>query len=130
MRDTSMREKKFQEAQNDLKSLFDLWEKVNESITFLQGDYDRELIKEPEVIVNAMSDYVNNYGFEPHKFVELMSRQHRSLQQSFTRLVLMWLLHLSQLEEGYYDGRNEVAVNIAKKIMKGLDKHDVNLPLI
>ena len=52
-------------------------------------------------------------------FVERMSREHRTLQQTFTRLCIKWLQHLSQTE--HYDLRNEASVEFAKSIKRELD---------
>lgn len=41
--------------------------------------------------VNAVSDMVNSMNFSPEEFCERMKREHRTLQQSFTRLCIAWI---------------------------------------
>lgn len=78
----------------------------------------------------AVAKFTNSMSFKGSLFIEAMAREHRTLQQSFTRICLMWLWHLSQLPEGHYDLRNEASVKIAKKLMEGQDKYVSCLPTI
>ena len=85
--------------------------------------------KEIRDAVKAVSHLVNAYGSEEEGlFVKEMGREHRTLQQGFTRLCRRWLLHLAALEECRYDLRNEASVELAKKIKATLEDHP--LPLI
>ena len=62
-------------------------------------------------------------------FCDGMSGEHRTLQQSFTRLCLNWLYRLAHFED--YDDRNKASVILARKIDELLDlKHSKNLPCI
>lgn len=89
-------------------------------------------------IVDLLSTYVNQG--RPAKFlVAAMARQHRTLQQCMTAVVLQWLVHLSGLNERDYDPRNEKSVKVAKAIKPVLvdqnvvfptDRDDVHLPCI
>ena len=87
-----------------------------------------------EQAAHGMADYVNNMGHSPKEFVEGMSHQHRTLQQSFTGVCIAWLKHLSELQEFQYDLRNEDSVKLAKKLLEerpGLDpKYDLGLSYI
>lgn len=58
------------------------------------------------------------------EFVYTMSRDHRTLQQAFTRLCVAWIKDLAEREkEQCYDARNEASVKLAKEIVKlGDDK--------
>ena len=49
-----------------------------------------------------------------------MSREHRTLQQVMTGLMLSWFEHLASLSDkpGHYDLRNEASVKVAKKVME------------
>ena len=47
-----------------------------------------------------------------------MSRQHRTLQQNFTRLCLKWLEYVAS-DEYRTDGRNEQSKDIAQKLLAG-----------
>jgi len=82
-----------------------------------------ELAQEREAVeaAESVSRFTNRMGFSGELFVSAMSKQHRTLQQSFTRICLMWLVHLAELPEGWYDLRNEASVKIAKKLMGGED---------
>lgn len=81
-----------------------------------------ELQKETENFVNAFCN-----SKEEEKFIELMSRSHRTLQQSYTKFVMKWIK--AQAETEFYDGRNERSVMLCRKIMKALD-NEIYLPLI
>ena len=75
-------------------------------------------------IVKEISNYVNSYSSDYKEFARLMSYEHRTLQQQFTKLCIAWLRELSETEN--YDLRNEGSVKFAKSIKDKL----VNLPLI
>lgn len=75
-------------------------------------------------IVKEISNYVNSYRSDYKEFARLMSCEHRTLQQQFTKLCIAWLKELSETEN--YDLRNEGSVKFAKSIKDKL----VNLPLI
>jgi len=70
--------------------------------------------------VSALSQIANR-NHSGKVFVELMQREHRTLQQSMTGLMLKWFEHLASLNENYYDLRNQDSVAVAKVIMKALD---------
>ena len=75
-------------------------------------------------IVEEISNYVNSYSSDYKEFAKLMSYEHRTLQQNFTKLCIAWLRELSETES--YDLRNEASIEFAKSIKDKL----VNLPLI
>lgn len=75
-------------------------------------------------IVKEISNYVNSYSSDYKEFARLMSYEHRTLQQNFTKLCIAWLKELSETES--YDLRNEASVKFAQSIKDKL----VNLPLI
>jgi hypothetical protein len=75
-------------------------------------------------IVKAIINYVNNGNSNYKEFARLMSYEHRTLQQQFTKLCIAWLKELSETEN--YDLRNEGSVKFAKSVKDKL----VNLPLI
>jgi len=85
--------------------------------------------REVREVVSSVSHLVNAYGHdEVDFFVREMGREHRTLQQGFTRLCRAWFLHLATLKEFQYDLRNEASVELARKIMGILE--DNPLPLI
>jgi cell division inhibitor SulA len=77
-------------------------------------------------IVKEISNYVNSYRSDYKEFARLMSYEHRTLQQQFTKLCIAWLKELSETEN--YDLRNEASIKFAQSIKDKLDK--ANLPLI
>ena len=81
--------------------------------------------------VRVMSDFVNCYGYNPRDFAAQFGREHRTLQQSFTRVCLAWLRHLVTTPEHWFDLRNEASRKIAVELMRGQDVEYIDrLPLI
>ena len=66
-------------------------------------------------IAENITDYVNTFS-RRDEFNVAMSNQHRTLQQSFTRLCLRWLEHISK-DEYRTDLRNQASKEIAQKII-------------
>lgn len=75
-----------------------------------------------EDAVSVLSDAVNVLGGKStkEKFVQKMSEQHRTLQQGMTGLFLLWIKHLGELPENWYDGRNEASVKVSRDIIAWL----------
>ena len=45
-------------------------------------------------MAGEMTDFVNTFSTEPRtEFIQAMANEHRTLQQSFTRLCLDWIEH-------------------------------------
>jgi len=70
-------------------------------------------------MVKKVSDYCNCFGSNFSEFAFVMSKEHRTIQQNFTRICLEWLKELSNTE--YFDDRNEASVMFAKSIKDQLD---------
>lgn len=73
------------------------------------------MTKEEEI--RELASAVANLGVsggDRHKFVDAMLREHRTLQQAFTKLVVDWLKALS---ESRYDLRNEASVKLAQALV-------------
>ena len=70
--------------------------------------------------VNQVTDMLNDFGFDYEGFCEQMCREHRTLQQSFTRLCIHWLSTCAS-DEYRYDGRNEASHEIAKALIESQD---------
>ena len=87
-------------------------------------------IKGDKMIVEMVFNHINNFFFDPKAFVEFASRQHRTLQQTFTNLCFAWIRHLASLEENQYDGRNEYSVKVAKEIVEKVESVKHDLPMI
>lgn len=80
------------------------------------------------VAVKAMSSFVNLMGFGGEQFVAQMAREHRTLQQCFTGLMILWLRHLATLTENQYDARNQGSVELAKKLVGSVEEWELHLP--
>ena len=82
-------------------------------------------------LVNDITNFVNSYTADEKQFIEQMSREHRTLQQSFTRLVLRWIEFCAS-EDYQYDLRNQDSHTICKTLVKSfreamkLDEDDPN----
>lgn len=97
--------------------------------------YEQELKTNSEKIVADLAKLVNSMSFKPDYFIDAMSREHRTLQQSFTKLCLQWLEHVAS-DEYRYDGRNEDSHAICEELLEKFTQynHGINpsrfLPLI
>jgi len=69
-------------------------------------------------LVQEITDYVNTFGDKSKEFNKSMSCEHRTLQQSFTRLCLSWIEHIAS-NEYLVDGRNEQSQKIAQQLLEG-----------
>lgn len=74
-------------------------------------------------LVQEFSDYVNTFNDKGKEFCDVMSNfcndmsvEHRTLQQSFTKLCLQWLEHCAS-DEYRTDARNEGSKEIAKQLL-------------
>lgn len=76
-----------------------------------------EKAKDSQQMVQDITDYLNSFTRKEKPFCEAMSREHRTLQQSFTRLCLQWLEHCAT-EEYRVDGRNEDSQKISREILE------------
>ena len=74
-----------------------------------------------------ISRMVNNFSFSPEKVALALTAEHRTLQQTFTRLAIAWL-RVCASEDYRYDGRNEASHIVAKELLEGHD--DLYLPFI
>lgn len=72
-------------------------------------------------LADLMSAFLNSYIPEYDQFIELMNREHRTLQQSFTRLCLKWLENCASKDYGF-DLRNEDSHTISKTIIDSFIK--------
>jgi len=81
-----------------------------------------------EDAVSQISRYVNGFSREPLEFVTAMAGEHRTLQQSFTRLCMAWLEHLAEAPDYEFDLRNQASREVAKEIFANIEYN--GLPLI
>ena len=77
-----------------------------------------------------VSEMLNSFTFDYEGFCKVMSNEHRTLQQSFTRLCIHWLCTCAS-DEYRYDGRNEASHEVAKALIESQDADFIgNLPFI
>jgi len=71
----------------------------------------------PEIqkLVEDISHFVNSYSSDHEKFITFMSNEHRTLQQSFTKLCLKWIEYCAS-DDYRYDGRNEASHQISREL--------------
>ena len=86
--------------------------------------------------VEKVSLMLNDFSFSAKGFCEGMTREHRTLQQSFTRLCIEWLQTCADANYRY-DGRNEASHKIAVEIAQsygayhpGESFEDIEVPFI
>ena len=80
--------------------------------------------------VDALSAFVNCSHDAKH-FNILMGIEHRTLQQSMTRLMISWLRYLAMMgENGQTDLRNEAAAKAARIMIDAFDEKHIGLPFI
>lgn len=67
----------------------------------------------------AMSNMVNTFNTREvtEQFIEIMNRDHRTLQQSFTKLCLAWIENVAS-DNYRTDGRNEASHFVCKEMLK------------
>ena len=70
--------------------------------------------------VEMVSSMLNNFGFNPEKFCKEFTKEHRTLQQNFTRLCIHWLCTCAS-DEYRYDGRNEASHKVARALILSQD---------
>ena len=82
-------------------------------------------------LVRLMASFVNTTSkIATEAFVDEMSREHRTIQQSFTRLCVAWLMHLGLDVHEQYDDRNAASVRLGRAFVENIP-HDIrNLPTI
>lgn len=72
-------------------------------------------------IAGDITNDLNRFGFDYKQFCEAMSREHRTLQQSFTRLCFEWILHCSK-DEYRTDDRNAASHVKCKAVVDTMSK--------
>lgn len=68
-------------------------------------------------LVQEITDYLNTFDDKGNDFCQAMSCEHRTLQQSFTKLCLQWLEHCAS-DEYRFDLRNEDSHKISKELIE------------
>ena len=82
-----------------------------------------------------ITNMVNSFSFNFKEFCQTMQYEHRTLQQSFTRLCLAWIQHCAS--DAYpTDGRNEASHIVCARLLEaakagGMDVEDLDrLPMV
>lgn len=81
-------------------------------------------------LARATGDAINSFSFDYKDFCNEMQREHRTLQQSFTRLCFEWIKHCAEFKDYEFDGRNEASVMACKKLQEVIESEDIYLPLV
>ena len=83
-----------------------------------------ELQEKGKNAAEEVSNIVNySVGSGMNSFLEQMSKKHRTTQQSFTRMCLMWLEQVAERKGPQnIDGRNEASQKITSQMMEGFIK--------
>ena len=80
--------------------------------------------------VAKMSLMLNSLSFDPEDFCKEFIKEHRTIQQSFTRLCIHWLCTCAS-DDYRFDGRNEASHQIAKALIDSQDADFIgNIPFI
>ena len=70
--------------------------------------------------VRKVSDMLNSFSFDPESFCKEFTKEHRTIQQNFTRLCIHWLCTCAS-DDYRYDGRNESSHKLAEALMTSQD---------
>ena len=96
----------------------------------LKNDQEKRDMKK---IVDKLFHEINNFSYQKNSdnFFEAMQKQHRTLQQSFWRLIFDVVKKYAELDkEGWYDLRNEASVKACVKLKVWLENNYPALPTI
>ena len=69
-------------------------------------------------LTNTITNHLNSYNDKSEEFNDAMSREHRTLQQNFTRLCLKWLEYVASNDYNT-DARNEQSKEVAQTLLNG-----------
>ena len=84
---------------------------VNSAFRTLTGE------ERAKCLAECLGDFVNSGGNkEMDVFVQALAREHRTLQQSSTKLMLKWIEHAAS-DQYRMDGRNESTHNVCKQMV-------------
>lgn len=88
----------------------------------------KKLENEANELSSKISDYFNTYAFKERSEIlnKALDREHRTLQQTFTRFMRMRFLHMAS-ENYHTDMRNDDSKDLAKRLKKELDEGDLRM---
>ena len=84
-----------------------------------QAQLDQE--RKAKELAEQLTNFVNNFNCDHDAFINAFCNQHRTLQQSSFRLILM-LIEKMGSDEYRTDGRNEGSKKVAKQLIEGFKK--------
>ena len=96
---------------------------------FKESQYERQQKEQAKEQASLVSDMANNMSFNEKAFAKAMTREHRTLQQSFTRVCIAWLKECGS-EEYRFDLRNKGSNDIGKAITEFLKTYQGGLPFV
>jgi hypothetical protein len=77
--------------------------------------------------VQTVTSFLNTFSSMENDFIQEMNREHRTLQQNFTKLCLAWLENCAG-ENYRHDLRNEASHKISKELIETFLKNNYNFP--
>jgi hypothetical protein len=85
---------------------------------YMANVYEKSRKSDGKEAARHIGNFVNSYGCDMKGFVKQMAIEHRTLQQSFTRLCLEWFKSLSEnYKNKCFDDRNKASCETAYNIM-------------
>ena len=79
-------------------------------------------------LAKEIASSLNSFGFDTKGFCKEMMQEHRTLQQSFMRLIRDYIEYVAEQPDYMFDGRNEASRDFAKQVMDATI--DGRLPMI
>lgn len=79
-------------------------------------------------LAQVVSASLNCSGFKSHEFCEMMRDEHKTLQQSFMRLIRDYMEYVTDMPDYCFDGRNEASKTFAKAATEATE--NITLPFI
>ena len=105
-------------------------EEENEQVQL--SPYQRERMEKGAELAKLIANNLNTFNYTEfiEAFTLAMSREHRTLQQSFTQFCFEWIKFAGS-DEYQTDGRNETSKEFCQKITKFMEDNGIiRLPLI
>ena len=78
-------------------------------------------------LVIAISHFANSFNVDSVEFITEMNLEHRTIQQSFTKLCLEWLENCADINYRF-DGRNQATHDIAVKLIEHFKYENDQIP--
>jgi hypothetical protein len=97
-------------------------------------DYKQEAHEKGEQVAKDLSNALNSMSYDKEVirgFVDKLTSEHRTLQQSSMRAISSLIMRWAEMEEkGYYDLRNEATVKFCKRVKEVMEAENISLPFI